>query len=56
MTDGCFIGDIQWKFPTRLAAPHLIGNNPHMRNLTAILCLTLAVLLGTTGEGVAVRK
>jgi len=33
----------------RLATPHIIGHNSHMRNLTAILCLTLAVLLGSAG-------
>ena len=28
---------------------HISCNNPHMRNLTATTCLTIAVLLGSAG-------
>jgi len=34
-------------FPTDLPIPHIPCHNPHMRKLTAVLCLTLAVLLGS---------
>ena len=36
---------LNWSFRPRLPNPHISCHNPHMRRLTAILCLTLAVLL-----------
>ena len=35
--------------PFHLPIPHIPCHNPHMRKLTAILCLTFAVLLGSAG-------
>jgi hypothetical protein len=39
----------------RLPIPHIFCHNPHMRHLTAILSLTLTVLLGSAGVSWSVR-